>query len=386
MVGTAPDEAEIARIVQLGDPVLRNLQITLAYCRLSLALDRRLGSGNVNWCTFATWASKRAGRTIRGEELRARLHRRLAADERFEAALSRLNARLLQLNTGALLSRSLIVTRLLDLVGYLSATIAEGNLKVFAELAPAFSRLLAAFEGDSQLERDKLAGLLAHFRPGPTSADGQELLRAAFSHYAEAIFEPDPKAKAELILLANDQVGLHEQTRLQPNIANALNGPVLYLGERLQQDIRSRLPLWWLLRWKLGLLRLQPVSLLEPFLPVVAQIWREEATLFLMELPLPGELLGLAWDLPPLAGQPMFPASLQDLHHPELLALLQQVDRTPNTTSGSGALDWANLEDRMHYIADLFRSRQCHQRLLEPPFDPDQCQAIAAGRVPSGAL
>ena len=61
-----PSQSEIADIIAAsGDPSLRNLRITLCYSKLSLALAERFGRGNVNWCTFATWASKTAGRFIR---------------------------------------------------------------------------------------------------------------------------------------------------------------------------------------------------------------------------------------------------------------------------------------------------------------------------------
>ena len=51
----------------MRDPVLRNLEITHCYWRLAQAVARRTGVG-ANWCTFATWASRQAGSTIRGED------------------------------------------------------------------------------------------------------------------------------------------------------------------------------------------------------------------------------------------------------------------------------------------------------------------------------
>jgi len=59
-----PASAEVDRIATLGDPVLRNLQITQCYHELASALAKRTGP-HANWCTFATWASKQAGQTIR---------------------------------------------------------------------------------------------------------------------------------------------------------------------------------------------------------------------------------------------------------------------------------------------------------------------------------
>ena len=63
-----PTVAEVERIAALPDPVIRNLQITQCYQALSVAMAQRTGL-RANWCTFATWASKQAGQTIRKEDL-----------------------------------------------------------------------------------------------------------------------------------------------------------------------------------------------------------------------------------------------------------------------------------------------------------------------------
>lgn len=65
---SSPSVADVERIRAVGDPVLRNLQITQCYHELSAAMAGRTGPG-ANWCTFATWASKQAGQTIRREDL-----------------------------------------------------------------------------------------------------------------------------------------------------------------------------------------------------------------------------------------------------------------------------------------------------------------------------
>jgi hypothetical protein len=71
---------------------------------------------------------------------------------------------------------------------------------------------------------------------------------------------------------------------------------------------------------------------------------------------------------------------------PELAAFLDAVDATPDTLVGSGSQDWAELGDRMHFIADLFRTRHEDSTLFEPPFTSDQLRAIADGRTPDGGL
>lgn len=81
-----PTVAEIDRITAMSDLVLRNLLITQTYHLLSAALARRLGECS-NWCTFATWASKQAGQTIRREDVSRLLEQRLGATPGFSKAL-----------------------------------------------------------------------------------------------------------------------------------------------------------------------------------------------------------------------------------------------------------------------------------------------------------
>ena len=67
-VVAAPSVADVERIAALAGPVVRNLQITQCYHELARAFASR-ESGDANWCAFATWASRQAGQTIRGEDL-----------------------------------------------------------------------------------------------------------------------------------------------------------------------------------------------------------------------------------------------------------------------------------------------------------------------------
>ncbi|TVL99981.1 MAG: hypothetical protein CV087_15775 [Candidatus Brocadia sp. WS118] len=63
-----PAITEVDRIAAIQDPIIRNLQITQCYHELSAVLAERTRL-SANWCTFATWASKQAGQTIRTEDL-----------------------------------------------------------------------------------------------------------------------------------------------------------------------------------------------------------------------------------------------------------------------------------------------------------------------------
>ena len=81
-----------------------------------------------------------------------------------------------------------------------------------------------------------------------------------------------------------------------------------------------------------------------------------------------------------------FPAVLKQLLNPDLLALLERIDPTPNSLRDTGAVDWANLPDRLHFIADLFRCYHATPDLLTPPFPAAQVEAIKAGKLPEGEI
>jgi hypothetical protein len=65
---------------------------------------------------------------------------------------------------------------------------------------------------------------------------------------------------------------------------------------------------------------------------------------------------------------------------------VEQIDPTPDSTRDSGASDWANFPERLHFIADLFRCYQESPDVFEPPFTAEQVAVLKAGRMPEGAL
>jgi hypothetical protein len=75
----------------------------------------------------------------------------------------------------------------------------------------------------------------------------------------------------------------------------------------------------------------------------------------------PGTVVQLGRDL----GRP-FPEALRTLTSPELLRLLAGFDPTPDSEDGSGVKDWANLQQRLRFIADLFRAYGVEQCLFDP--------------------
>ena len=222
-----PNVEDIDRIARLNDPILRNLQITQCYHELSECLAERNGFC-ANWCTFATWASRQAGQTIRREDLIRAFEERFFLSPEISVALEDINAKLVQL--GVRLQAGFSAKEILQAFNPAAAfarasdAVARGNKKVFEEIGFHFARFLQMFRVGNRFDRDQTARFCAGLRPGEPP-DGQQLLREAFAAYSEAPFQ-DGKQKSELMLLANIAAGYHEQIRLQPEIAEALNASI----------------------------------------------------------------------------------------------------------------------------------------------------------------
>jgi hypothetical protein len=112
--------------------------------------------------------------------------------------------------------------------------------------------------------------------------------------------------------------------------------------------------------------------------------WTKLLTDVALHLNLPGnETLHLRSDVPPPPGKPLYPADLQKLSNPAALAILEEFGADTPTAIGTGATDWSNLVQRMHYILVLFRSRQLESILLSEAFSAAQQSDLAAGRMPT---
>lgn len=55
---------------------------------------------------------------------------------------------------------------------------------------------------------------------------------------------------------------------------------------------------------------------------------------------------------------------------------------TTNTVVQRGATDWADLGERMHFIADLFRCYHESKELFETAFSAEQTEALKNGKLP----
>jgi hypothetical protein len=115
------------------------------------------------------------------------------------------------------------------------------------------------------------------------------------------------------------------------------------------------------------------------------KLWRRALTELVMKLRTPDRVFRLGDDVPPV-GEHQFPGDLRTLTEPDLLKFVEAHDHTGGTGLGSGADDWASLDERMNYLVTLFRGWQQHGRLLESPFTADQIADMQAGRRPRGDL
>lgn len=315
--------------------------------------------------------------------------------------------------------------RVLDSVsGYLTL----GNKIVFAELGTIFAKFIRAFEGDTSPDQTKLASFLEQFPDGPPEPDevtrdpetgafsgvergGKTLLKQSMANYYEALFTRDAKKKAELILFANAQGGLHEQTRLQTYIAGSLNAAgndLLYNTQRdaLVQKLGDKT--------LLAPLRLLLDRLLKPISVDFEKIFRQFSTREMMKLKLPDRELELGKGVPAAPGQPLLPPALATIANPDLrsvlahyealgeesgqkMGILEQATATvggllgdlglaPERAVGSAARDWGDLHQRMRYIFQLFRVRAQDDNLFGQPFSAAQRGALMNDEIPDGPL
>jgi hypothetical protein len=218
--------------------------------------------------------------------------------------------------------------------------------------------------------------------PGCDPPDGQRYLRQAFARYERRRLERDPKARAELSVLANLEVGFHEQTRLQPEIRDALDAAYVTqqdLGRRALEALFPSAARWW------RVVR-RPAAALVGVSAAGAQraasaLAREVITDSFMVLSLPGRVLALGTHL-----GDAFPEALRQPLDAELTELLARFEPVPPAPDDCGARDWSDLHQRMHYIVHLFCAFHLREELSRPPFTPEQVATFSHGVVPDGEL
>jgi len=383
-----PTIEDVARIANISDPVIRNLNITQGYYELSQAMSKYT-DGNPNWCTFAVWASKQAGQSIRKEDLNRTFENHFNNSPEVIALVKSLSehADIIK-KLPEVKAISGFILRVLNpeaAFDHSADAVATGNRIVFSEIGGEFARFLSVFPSEQDFTEENISKFCSAFKPG-NPPDGQQMLKDAFTSYFEARKQTDEKVKAEMILCSNLLIGYHEQTRLQPQIVEALNAAFTKEDELRSKLLKELLPGFWLrIRYYISKLLQRKMPLdeaIDQLLELAKQKMREVITDCMMTLRIPDEeVLKLGEDL-----KKKFPQRLEHISTPELKELLNKIDPTPDSVKESGAKDWGDLSDRIHFIADLFRTYFEYQALYNQPFTDQQVKVLKAGKRPEGEL
>src|SRR5205807_1213359 len=135
--------------------------------------------------------------------------------------------------------------------------------------------------------------------------------------------------------LGNIKIGVHEQTRLQPDIVAALDAPLrVGLGGLLSDGVVARagrlLP-----NLVAGLVRAQLAGAERLVAERFTAVWRRLVTRSMMTLKLPYGEVRLGADVPRLPSEEMFPDMLRELEHPELVRIIRRYDNQAHSLAGS---------------------------------------------------
>jgi hypothetical protein len=330
---------EIAEAIAASDPSLSNRRITLVHYRLSQVLHAVTGTdAGANFHTWAVWGSRKAGVTIRQEDLSEALHNATVVAGIVGLvvglAVSALSitfwltalpwiivlpSALLGMICGALTGRWIATYSRREA----ARLILEGNRIVLEDIGKQTARFVALFHNKPEADPKSLEAFLSELRLGETASGGQALLRQAFSHYYSARYAKELKQKHEAAYFANCLAVLHEHIRLEPYIKRSM-----------------------------------------PF------IIRKCATKRLMQFDIGKVKLRVSEEVPSLGGEP-FPDSLHDLSSLELSNFLDGADGWGGDLMTSPARDWTKIRERMRYIVQLFRVMHLDQSVFSEPYTSD---------------
>jgi hypothetical protein len=355
----------IQSVVENEDLIVRNLQVTQGYYRLSQAMKRYMSDKNVNWCAFATHASKTAGQALRHELMPRYLRRLMIRRAGYENTFVFFKDGLGSPAGEALEDHE---SRVGEALVHMSKLVSDGNITVFEELAWPFAGFVKRFKKDWIRDQGKLLAFLDEYlRPGPLSQGGQDYLREAFSAYYNARFETNAKKKAEYVLIGNLLIGLHEQTRLQPQIEQAMVVPLALFSDSSSESGVKK-------------------ALSNKRRAARRKIVARAITEMMMLITLPSRQLKLSQNVIAPTGLITYPQDLIQIENPRCLELVRMFETGQDTLTGSAADDWSNLDERMGFVVDFFRSHQQYKRMWEPPFLREQAQVIESGYFPAGPL
>jgi hypothetical protein len=218
------------------EPASSNLQITRLHYLLSEALAGALGrEGGPNFHSWAVWGSRKAGVTIRQEDLDSAIGNATATAGVVGSAVgaaaglfarrwlrwvpdylaTSLGAGIGALTGGWTGKQIAIWSR-----GEAAKLVLEGNRIVIRDIGTQSARFLELLEKGATSEgRD---AFFAGLRSGPTERHGQDRLATAFRSYLSAFDAGDLEAKRAAMIGGNCQIVYHEHIRLEPYIRGAM--------------------------------------------------------------------------------------------------------------------------------------------------------------------
>ena len=265
----------------------------------------RTGKG-ANWCTYTTWASRQQGETIRGEDILENLERRLGdrrwvlhpdrdALAHFFCAAASSSARLGWDGLRAELHAPF------DALSAPPKLSPRGNLKVFEEIG----LLRALSRRRARCRRRSLAG----GKRSPTTTGLRVRARSERARRARPAREPRDR--------------FHEQTRLQPEILEALDAPAATrrIWAARAHALFPSAPTRW---WTCAAPAAAAVGVWPGVQRAASKLAREAITDSFMVLALPGRVLALGRNL----ADP-YPDALVEPVDPELTALLARFEPGP---------------------------------------------------------
>jgi hypothetical protein len=218
------------------DPVRSNQLITRLHYDLSEALTVVLGrEGGPNFHSWAVWGSKKAGFTIRQEDLDSAIGDATATAGVVGSAIgaaagvlagywlrwvpdyvtAALGAAIGTLSGGWTGKQLAIWSR-----GKAANLVLEGNRIVIEDIGTQSARFLALLESGATTEGRR--AFFANLRPGPTERCGQDRLATAFRSYLAAFDSDDVEAKRAAMIAGNCEIVYHEHIRLEPYIRGAM--------------------------------------------------------------------------------------------------------------------------------------------------------------------
>ncbi len=307
------------------DPSACNRSITLCHYQLSQALGQVLGDqAGANFHSWAVWGSRKAGTTIRQEDL----HRAKDDAMRVGAASG--------LAIGAGLARYLsgragqgfwfgIASVVGPVVGAKSAEqmaiwsrkkaarlILHGNKLVINDIGRVSARFCQRFKDRSQLNEENLDAFV--------SSIAEPLLSEAFLCYGQCALARSVRSKQEFAYFGNCLAILYEHQKLQPFIKSAM--PLM-----VRRCVTKRL-----LSFEIG-----------------------------------DRKLAVSENVPNLQRHP-YPAGLTEITDSRLTEFLKEWQRPGGSARRTAADDWSKIEHRMGYIVELFRRFHNDPSVVAPPY------------------